>query len=88
MPPPVVLDRDNALVADGDDDLGAVPAHELVHGVVHRLVDKLVQTALVCPAYIHPRTTADGLHPLENLDILGGVRLGFRLHLLSCHYPS
>ena len=85
---PVVLDRHDALVVDGDADLRAVPAHELVHGVVHRLVDELVQTPLVRPADVHPRPAADGFHPLENLDILGGVGVGPRIHLLSCHYPS
>ena len=47
------------------------------HGLIHRVVDDLrrqmMQRVFIRATNIHARATADGLQPLQNLDILGGI---------------
>ena len=47
----------------------------LVHGVVHRLVDEVAEAGGAGGADVHPRAVPDGLDPLQDLDVLGGVAL-------------
>ena len=45
----------------------------LVHGIVEHFGDEVMQGALVGAADIHAGAAADGLQPLQDLDILGGI---------------
>ena len=47
--------------------------HRLVHGVVQDLGHQVVHGPLVGAADIHAGAAADGLQPLEDLDVLGAI---------------
>ena len=70
---PVVLDADAAVGVDGDVDAVAEAGHRLVDGVVHDLVDQVVEPTLVGGPDVHAGSPAHGLQALEDLDVLGGV---------------
>ena len=69
----VVLHGNTAVGVDDDVDAVAETGHSLVDGVVDDLVDEVVEAALVGGADVHAGPAADGLEPLEDLDLLGGV---------------
>ena len=69
----VVDDLDAALGQDPDEDGVAVAGQRLVDGVVHHLVDQVVQAALTGGADVHAGALADRLQPLEHGDRLGVV---------------
>ena len=69
----VVDDRDRVVGVDRDVDLGGEAGQRLVHGVVHDLVDEVVQAADARRADVHPRALAHRLEPLEDRDVLGVV---------------
>ena len=88
----VLLDGDAAAVVDdgaavvgvkGDDDLLGVAGDRLVDGVVHDLVDEVMEAAGAGRADVHARALADGLEALEDGDVLGPIAvllaLGLRL---------
>ena len=54
-------------------DLLGVAGDRLVHGVVHDLVDEVVQAAGAGGADVHAGALADRLEPLEDGDVLGAV---------------
>ena len=66
-----------AIVGDGDDvarlnahlNLGAVAGQGLVDGVVHDLIDQVVQSAGGGGADVHARPFPDCLQPLQHLDL-------------------
>ena len=64
----VVGDADAAIVLEHDVDAGGVARHRLVDGVVHDLLDHVVQTALTGGADVHAGPLADRLEALENGD--------------------
>ena len=47
--------------------------HGLVDGVVHDLVDEVVETSDAGGADVHPGPLADGLEALQDLDVLCAV---------------
>ena len=76
------LDGDAAAVVDdgaavvrmqGDGDPLGMAGDRLVHGVVHDLVDEVVQPAGAGRADVHAGALADGLEALEDGDVLGAV---------------
>ena len=69
----VVDDRDAVVLVDRHVDVVAVAGERLIDGVVDDLVDEMVQAALARAADVHARAHADGLEPLEDLDLLGAV---------------
>jgi hypothetical protein len=71
--PPVVAHRQPVAGLQRHLDAVGMAGHRLVHGVVDDLGGEVVQGVLIRAADIHPRPAADGLQPLQNLDILGGV---------------
>ena len=70
-----------AVVGDGNEavrfhlhfDPVGVAGQRLVHGVVDHLGEQVMQRLLVGAADIHAGAAADGLEPLQHLDMLGGV---------------
>src|SRR5262249_1850800 len=66
----VVHDGNGVVDVDGDLDLGGKAGKGFVHGVVDDLVHQVVQPHLAVGADVHSRTQADGLHPLQDLDVL------------------
>ena len=80
------VDRDTAaVVGDGNEavrlhldfDPVGVAGERLVHRIVDHLGEQVVQRLLVGAADIHAGAAADGLEPLQYLDMFGGVaRLG------------
>ena len=67
----VVLHGDGVIFVDGDFYVGAVACHGFVDGVVHRLVDQVVQAFLADVADVHSRTLAHGLKTFEHLYVTG-----------------
>jgi hypothetical protein len=53
----------------------AVTGHELVHAVVHDLIDKMVEAVEVGGADVHAGPAPDGLHAAKDLDLLNGIGL-------------
>jgi len=64
----VVVDPDSAIGQQRHVDGVAVPGQRLVHGVVHDLVDEVMQPALAGRADVHSRALADSLKALEYRD--------------------
>ena len=81
--PAVVSDGNGIARIDGHCDIRAVARQSLVNGVVHNLVDQVVQARLAGRADIHTGALADRLQTLQHLDLratifvvgLGGVQL-------------
>ena len=74
----VVPHPDPAVGQQGHVDGVGVPGERLVHGVVHDLVDQVMQPALAGRADIHSRALADGLKALKYRDracIVGQTKL-------------
>jgi len=57
----------------GDGDPGSVAGDRLVHGVVHNLVDEMVESAGTGGADVHAGALANRLETLENGDVLRTV---------------
>ena len=71
----VVDDGDRVVLVDRDLDVVAVARERLVDGVVHDLVDEVVQPAHADVADVHAGPLADGLETFENLDVARAVLL-------------
>ena len=69
----VVDDRDRVVRVDRDVDAVAVAGERLVDGVVHDLVDQVVQPAHTGRADVHAGALAHGFEALEDGDVLGVV---------------
>ena len=65
----VIGDGDGVAGVDRHGNVGAVAREGLVDGVVHDLIDEMVQAAGGRRADIHARTFPDGLQPLKDLDL-------------------
>src|SRR5690606_6510886 len=78
-PTAVVHHGDGVIGVDHDVDPGTVTGERLVHGVVHHLVDQVVQTSHAGGADVHPRALPHGLESLEDLDLAGGILVLLRL---------
>ena len=76
----VVGDGDGVAGVDGHGDVRAVARQRLVDGVVHDLIDQMVQSAGAGRADIHTGPLADGLQPLQHLN--------FRCVVLRVHHGS
>ena len=72
----VVGDSDGVALVDGDGDLIAEAGQGLVDGVVHDLVDQVVQSRFAGGADIHARPLAHGLQALQHLDLAAAVLMG------------
>ena len=73
--PAVVGDGDGVARVDGDGDVLAVARQGLVDGVVHNLIDKVVQTRRGGGADIHTGALAHRLQTLQHLNLLSAVFL-------------
>ena len=69
----VVAHGDGAAFVELDLDAGGVAGDGLVHGVVEHLGHEVVEGALVGAADVHAGALADGLEPLEHLDLRRAV---------------
>jgi len=69
----VVHDGAAVVGVKGDRDLLGVSGDGFVHGVVHNLVDEVVESAGAGRPDVHAGALADGLEPLEDGDVLGAV---------------
>ena len=72
----VIADGARAVGVQDDLDVVAGAGERLVHGVVDRLVDELVEAVRARVPDVHRGTLADGLKPLEDLDVTRRVALG------------
>ncbi len=85
----VVGDRDGVVGVDRDLDVIALAGECLVDGVVHDLVDEVMQAAHACRADVHAGPLAHRLQALEDRDVLRAVRGGVLLRvLLRQAFPS
>jgi hypothetical protein len=71
--PAVVGHGHEAVGREIDLDEGGVPVERLVHGVVDRFGEQVVQRLLVGAADIHAGATAHRLEAFEHLDVVRGV---------------
>jgi hypothetical protein len=69
----VVRDGHPVVRVQADLDRVAVPGQRLVDGVVHDLVDEMVQAALTRGADVHAGPLPNGLEALEDRDVRGLV---------------
>ena len=85
--PAVVFHGDAVIRMDGDLDVVAMPAHGLVDGVVHHLVDQVVEAFGAGIADVHGRPFPHGLQALEDLDLVGVV-LGVSFPFTRKHWAT
>ena len=76
MPRPLSATDEEAVGLEADLDPGGVAGDGLVHGVVDHLGEEVVQRLLVGAADVHAGAAADGLEPLQHLDVGGGIVVG------------
>jgi len=69
----VVPDAHRAVVVERDRDIVAVARERLVDGVVHDLVDEVVETPCVSRTDVHRRALPDRLQSFEHLYLPGSV---------------
>ncbi len=70
----VVAHRAGPVGIEGDGDLLRIARERLVDGVVHDLVDHVVQArAVIGVADIHAGALAHGIEALEDLDAVGAI---------------
>ncbi len=89
----VVDDGDRVVDVDRDVDLVAEPGQRFVDGVVHHLVDEVVEAGRTRRPDVHGRPLADSFQPLENLDLVRTVVVSVRCDVrcrslcdVVCHY--
>ena len=70
--PAVIGDGDGLSRVDGDRNMLAIPGQGLVNGIVHDLIDQVVQTGDGGGADIHTWPFPDRFQPFQHLD-LGSV---------------
>ncbi len=69
----VVGDGDKAVRLHLDFDPGGVAGQRLVHRIVDHFGEQMMQRLLVGAADIHAGAAANGLQPLQHLDMFGGI---------------
>ena len=90
----VVGDLDDVILQDLDLDVVTVTGQCLVDGVVHDLVDQMMQAPLAGGADIHAGALAHGLQTLQDLDLAGVILVvgsGFGIGAgddFFCHFLS
>ena len=84
----VVGHADGVVLLDGDLDGVADARHGLVDGVVHDLIDQVVEPALIGGADVHARAAAHRLQPLQNLDIGCIIVIDLLCHALTSSLPD
>ena len=90
----VVPDRDRVAGVDRDHDVIAVAGQGLVDGIVHDLIDQMVQTGLRGGADVHAGTLANRLQTLQDLDLraavfgLDGIHPCFHGFVVFIHHIS
>ncbi len=70
----IVLHRHPVILVNNHADGVTVAGHGLVNGVVHHLVDKVVQPLLGGIADVHGRSFADSLQTVKDLDLFRSIR--------------
>lgn len=70
---PVIGDRQETLRVKRDLDEGGMAGHRLVHRIVDDFGEQVVERLGIRTAHIHSRAPADGLQPLQHLDIGRGI---------------
>src|SRR5438552_17244481 len=75
-PAPVVAHGARAVSVQDDLDVVADAGQRLVHGVVDGLVDEVVEPVRARVPDVHRGALADGLEPLEDLDVARRGGLG------------
>ena len=90
----VIRDLNDVVLEDLDLNVVAVTGQRLVDGVVHDLIDQMVQAALAGRADIHARALAHRFQAFQDLDLTGVilvVRGGFHVGAgdnFLCHFLS
>ncbi len=70
----IVYHRHRPVGVDSDVHLRTIPRERLVDGVVHHLVDQMMQTFRTGRPYVHARPLAHGLEAFEYLDVFSRIR--------------
>ena len=85
---PIVFNHDRPILFNGNHDFGAAANHGFVNAVIDDFTDQMVQSTLVGAANIHARSPAYCFSPTQDLNILGGILIIFRLSWrrgILCH---
>ena len=69
----VIGDGDGIAFIDDDVDLGAVSGQGFVDGVIHDLIDQMMQTGGRCGTDIHTGTLPNGLETFQHLNLAGVI---------------
>jgi hypothetical protein len=69
----VVDHGDGVVDVDGDVDLLGIAGQRFVDGIVHHLIDQVMQAHLAGRADVHGRTQANRLKAFEDFDVFAGV---------------
>jgi hypothetical protein len=72
-PAAVVDDADRSVLVERDVDFVTVAREGLVDRVVDDLVNEMVESTVARGSDVHRRTLPNGLEPLQNLNLPGGV---------------
>ena len=81
----IVLYGDGVILIDSYFYMCAETCHRLVDGVIHSLVDKMVQSLLADVSDVHSRALTHGFQSLEHLNVTRGIIL-FLVQLFFCHF--
>ena len=73
----IIGDGDGISGIDGHGDVPAVACQRFINGVVHDLIDQVVQTADGGRADIHTRALAHRFQTFQNLDLLRTIFLRY-----------
>jgi hypothetical protein len=85
----VIRDRHGAVGIEGHGHFRGVAGQRLVDGVVHHLVDHVMEArAVIGVADIHARPLADGIEALEDLDGFGAIGIGIHVRCGFGHKGS
>ena len=76
--------RRTVIGMDGDLDAVAVSGHGFINGVVHHLVDQVVQTAYPDIAYIHGWAHPNMCNSFKRLNAVRGIILVFQFFVHTC----
>ena len=69
----VITHKRGAVFSENNRDLVAMPCQGLIHGIVHHLVDEMVEPARTGGPDIHSRALAHRFKSFKDLNLFGTV---------------
>ena len=69
----VITDKRGAVFSENNRDLVAMPSQGLIHGIVHHLVNEMVEATRPCCTDVHPRALPHRFESFKDLNLFGTV---------------